>query len=240
MPRSRRRLEPGLLHHVWTHAVDEEDVFRGEEDRTDFLVGLTDIAVELGWQVHTYCLMGNHVHLVVDTPAGGLDIGMQRLLGEHAVRVNDRYGRRGHLFGGRYGSKVVDTDAYHAIVMRYVASNPVKDGFCRHPLEWPWSAHAALAERVEPPPFLSFAGRDRLFGGADVYATYVGGGDERRDPLDQLLAVGGPDGIRSAVLAGFSQRAIAVRLGVSHQVVWRALQRTGAEQRGQTPLIRTG
>ena len=97
------------------------------------------------WLCHAYCLMGNHYHLVIETPLANLSLGMRQLNGLYARRFNLRHGRVGHVFQARFRSILVASDAYLLAVCRYVVLNPVRAGLCSHPQEWPWSSYAATA-----------------------------------------------------------------------------------------------
>jgi hypothetical protein len=87
--------------------------------------------------------MPNHVHLLFETPEPNLGAGMQRLHGDYGQTFNERHGRSGHVFQGRYGSVLVTTDEQLWHVAAYIVLNPVSAGLCRRPEEWPWSSHMA-------------------------------------------------------------------------------------------------
>lgn len=97
-----------------------------------------------GWQVLSYCLMSNHVHLVVETPEANLGDGMQRLHGHYGSFFNRRYDTWGHVFRKPYGVKPIKDDAQLLTVIGYVAANPVDAGLSRRPELWPRSSHAAI------------------------------------------------------------------------------------------------
>jgi REP element-mobilizing transposase RayT len=125
------------------------------------------------WRCLAFCLMDNHVHLLVETPAPNLGRGMQWLHGAYARAFNDRYSRAGHLFQGRFGAVRMLSDAQLLMVARYIARNPVEGGLCREPGEWPWSSHAtALGDEHDPPPWLDTPRLLDFFGAS--------GGDGRR------------------------------------------------------------
>ena len=98
------------------------------------------------WSCLAYCLMHNHIHLLVETPQPNLGAGMQRLHGLYAQTFNKRHKRCGHLFQGRYGGDRVRTDEQLLTAARYIALNPVEAGLCERPDEWPWSSHAGVLE----------------------------------------------------------------------------------------------
>lgn len=104
MARSLRIQYAGAIYHVMSRGDRREDIFLDEEDRRRFLRTLGEACERAGWQVHAYCLMGNHFHLVVETPQPTLVAGMKWFLGTYTQRFNARHRMRGHLFAGRYKS----------------------------------------------------------------------------------------------------------------------------------------
>ena len=128
MPRKLRLEYAGAIYHVMNRGDRRESIFLGEEDRQLFVETLGEACQKTGWQVHAYCLMGNHFHLVVETPRGNLVAGMRWFLGTYTARFNRRHKLFGHLFSGRYKSLVVDGsgDGYLKSVCDYVHLNPVR------------------------------------------------------------------------------------------------------------------
>jgi putative transposase len=109
--------------------------------------------------------MDNHVHLLVETPEPNLSSGMQRLHGHYARSFNERHGRCGHVFQGRFGSVLVRTQPQFWTVVSYIVRNPVEAGFCERPELWRWSSHAATLDSGTAPPWLSVSGLLRYFDG---------------------------------------------------------------------------
>ncbi len=109
---------------------------------------------KLGWRCIAYCLMGNHIHLVIDVPAFTISRGMQLLNGQYAQAFNRRHGYVGHLFQARFSASRVDDDAHSLQVGRYVVLNPVRAGMVEEAVDWEWSSHPAMLGKVAPPPFL--------------------------------------------------------------------------------------
>ena len=107
------------------------------------------------WVVHTWCLMTNHYHLVVETPDGNLSAGMRQLNGVYTLRFNRRYGRVGHLFQGRYKAILVDKSAYLLELSRYVVLNPVRARMVEHPGDWLWSSYRFTLGEVPSPDWLA-------------------------------------------------------------------------------------
>jgi putative transposase len=102
------------------------------------------------WCLLAYCLMENHVHLLMETPQANLSGGMQRMHGLYAREFNTRHGRSGHVFQGRYGAVRMTTDDQLIGAAIYVAMNPVEAGLCSRPEEWPWSSHAEVIAGRRP------------------------------------------------------------------------------------------
>ena len=144
-----------------------EEIFCDDLDRKDFLKTLATACQKTGWQVHAYCLMGNHFHLVLETPRANLVEGMKWLLGTYTMRSNRRHKLSGHLFAGRYKSLLIDgaTPGYLRTVCDYVHLNPVRArlvGKGERLRKYRWSSYPSyLRGRQKREPWLRC---DRLFG----------------------------------------------------------------------------
>lgn len=164
MPRLPRIVEPNGVYHVFSRGNNKEQIFWDDRDYQTFLMFLGQVASRYGWIVLAYCLMPNHVHLLVRVPAANLSQGMQFLNGAYSRTTNKRRGRVRHLFQNRFGSVHVQTDAHLLGEFRYVALNPVEAGLCRRPEEWRWSSYRATAGFSPPPPFLAVREALAFFG----------------------------------------------------------------------------
>src|SRR5436190_1878089 len=111
MPRKLRVQYEGAIYHVMNRGDRRDAIFFDEEDCRRFLDTLAEVCQKTGWQVHAYCLMKNHFHLVVETPQPNLVAGMKWFLGTYTSRFNRRHKEFGHLFSGRYKALVVDGSA---------------------------------------------------------------------------------------------------------------------------------
>ena len=128
MARKLRLEYPGAIYHVMNRGDRREPIFQDDRDRTRFLETLGEACAKADWQVHAYCLMTNHFHLVLETPQGNLVAGMKWFLGTYTSRFNRRHKLFGHLFSGRYKSLIVDGsgNGYLKTVCDYVHLNPVR------------------------------------------------------------------------------------------------------------------
>lgn len=152
MPRRPRVEEECAIHHVWARGNNREVVFRDDADRQLYLVILKGVVALYGWQILAFCLMGNHVHLVVKTPLANLGDGMQRLHGHYGRLFNRRYNGSGHVFKRPYGSARIKTDRQLAVALEYVNENPVTANLCATAEDWLWSSASAAGWvlRVRP------------------------------------------------------------------------------------------
>ena len=152
MPRPKRHHVANGVWHVTQRATDTEVFFLSPVDFLAFC-SLLGIAVRRAhWTLHGYCLMTNHVHLLIQTPEPTLAAGMQFLFSTYVEEFNARHGRRGTLVQGRYKATLVETDKHFVACLAYFANNPVAAGLCDRPEDWPWSSYSGdgtLAPRLE-------------------------------------------------------------------------------------------
>jgi len=155
VPRRIPRVVAAGFHHVTSRGNNRRRVFLDDGDREMFLAILRRVLGRLWWACHSYCLMTNHFHLLIETQDESLSAGMQRLNGEYAQSFNRRHGSVGHLFRDRFFSVMVEDEAHGLEVIRYIANNPVEAGLCRDAEDWPWSSHPAALGRRRAPDFLT-------------------------------------------------------------------------------------
>jgi len=166
MARQLRIQYEGAIYHLMSRGDRREEIFHDDLDRKSFLQTLGLTCQKTGWQVHAYCLMSNHFHLVVETPRANLVDGMKWLLGTYTMRFNRRHKLSGHLFAGRYKSLLVDGRAlgYLRTVCDYVHLNPVRAkllGKRERLQKYCWSSYPSyLREKKKREPWLRC---DRLF-----------------------------------------------------------------------------
>lgn len=130
----------GATYHLTSRGNRRQSIYHDDHDRRQFLALRDQVVRRCEWRTLAYCLMTNHFHLLIETPAPNLSLGMHRLNGEYAKYFNERHSVDGHLFDRRFESRLIDTEEYLADALRYIAFNPVKAGLCAHPRDWPWSS----------------------------------------------------------------------------------------------------
>ena len=179
------RLEiAGGIHHVYARGNRKQRLFFDDRDRRTYLRLLAAAVRHRNWHCLAYCLMANHVHLVLETPETNLGRGMQYLHGTFAQLMNKKHALTGHAFEGRFGSVLILTDEQLWVTLRYVALNPVEAGLTRAADDYPWSSHGALA-RGTAPPFLAL---DRMLG-------YFEGPGQPMDRYRRFVATEVPKGV---------------------------------------------
>ncbi|MEO8016964.1 MAG: transposase [Pseudomonadota bacterium] len=153
MPRRTRIAIAYFPHHIVQRGHRRADVFFSDLDRADYLNTLVECRSAMGLKVYAYCLMSNHVHLVVDPGAdsSGISRLMKRLAGRHARRLNTIHGWSGALWESRFKCSPIDTDRYLLACGRYVDLNPVRAKIVSTPEEYSWSSYRARAGLAECP-----------------------------------------------------------------------------------------
>ncbi len=186
------RLEfAGGFYHVTSRGDGREAIYLDDTDRAAFQTVLAEVIRLFNWVLHAYCLMGNHYHLLVETPDGNLSQGMRQLNGVYTQRFNRRHGRVGHVFQGRYKAIIVQKDSYLLELSRYIVLNPVRARMVRSANEWPWSNYRATAGHATAPAWLDTAPTLSTFGSRKAeaqarYREFVAQGKGQASPWDQL------------------------------------------------------
>src|SRR5215469_11588413 len=167
MPRKLRIQFPGAMYHLMSRGDRRAKIFLDDVDRQDFVKTLAEACQKTGWQVHAYCLMPNHYHLVLETPQPNLVPGMAWLQSSYTIRLNHRHHLVGHVFSGRYRCQLVEGSAsgYLRTACDYVHLNPVRAKLLdaqERLLAYPWSSFGAYVAAPEHRP--SWIRVDRLLG----------------------------------------------------------------------------
>jgi REP element-mobilizing transposase RayT len=141
MARKPRIEYPGALYHVITRGNRKESIFKDTEDRERFLKKLIEYKERYDFILYAYVLMGNHIHLLIETGKEPLSRIMQGLLQSYTQWYNSKYRTVGHLFQGRYKAILCDKNSYLLNLIRYIHLNPVRKGIVRDPSKYKWSSH---------------------------------------------------------------------------------------------------
>ena len=144
MPRRARQLAETGIYHVMLRGVNRDVLFLEPDDYDRFLVTLRVVRDASECRVLAYCLMPNHVHLVLRTTREPIGAVIKRLGVRYSGWFNRKYGRVGHLFQDRFRSQAVEDDGYFVTLIRYVWNNPVEAGLVDRPEQFRWSSRREL------------------------------------------------------------------------------------------------
>ncbi|MGM0900614.1 MAG: REP-associated tyrosine transposase [Bacillota bacterium] len=140
--RKARKKSASGIYHVMYRGVNRQEIFHDHGDNRKFLETLQKYKNKLGLQVYAWCLMDNHVHLLLREGEEELGATMKRIGVSYALYYNWKYQTSGHLFQNRFHSENVENDEYFLTVIRYIHQNPVKAGMVMKVNEWSWSSCA--------------------------------------------------------------------------------------------------
>jgi len=191
MSRSPRLVLTDRPHHVIQRGHNRQTVFQSSGDYQTYLTNLEEWKRTLGCRIYAYCLMPNHVHLVIDpgSKPESLSLLMKRVAGRHTRRINRQTGRTGTLWESRYKSSPIETDAYLLACCRYVELNPVRADLVKNPEEYLWSSYRAHVGLVT----LAWLDEDPCYAGLGITAT------ERHSRYAQWVADAIPAGEWAAI-----------------------------------------
>jgi REP element-mobilizing transposase RayT len=155
MSRPLRIEYPGAVYHITTRGNGRMAIFGDDADRERFLEIVKDVTKRFNWLCHTYCLMGNHYHLLVETIDGNLSAGMRQVNGVYTQYYNRRHDKVGHVFQGRFKAILVEKESYLLELCRYVVLNPVRARIVKEAKEHEWSSYRSIAGIDKQATFLT-------------------------------------------------------------------------------------
>ena len=154
MARTLRIEFEGALYHIINGGIGQMTIFHNPKDWMKFLGFQARITKQFNWICHAYCLMGNHYHLLIETPDPNLAKGMKLLNQLYSQFYNWKYQRRGSVFQGRYKAWLVEKEEQFLENCRYIVNNPCKARLVQHPAEWTWSSYNSTMGTTKCPPYL--------------------------------------------------------------------------------------
>ena len=164
MPRKARQKSSTKVYHIILRGNAKQDIFLEKQDYTKFIKELSKTKEKYEYKLYTYCLMPNHIHLVIYDEKDNLSIAIQSLAVVYSSYWNKKNERVGHLFQNRFLSKVVETESYLKTLCRYIHQNPSKSGISKME-EYPWSGYQEYAKDregiVDKKQILTLFGRNK-------------------------------------------------------------------------------
>jgi putative transposase len=198
MPRQPRLILPGVAIHIVQRGNNRNACFRSDSDYLLYLMHLRELATKMECEIHAYCLMTNHVHLLVTPSSTEACATLMRDLGQRYVQYfNRRYGRTGTLWEGRFRSCIAESARYVLACYRYIELNPVRAGMVQQPSQYAWSSYAANSGLRTDSLIKPHA--EYLALGAEASTTHAAYQDLFRDGVDLALL----ESIRDATNGGY-------------------------------------
>ena len=149
MSRPKRIWYKGAVYHVMSRGIRRKKIFADDDDYIFFLECIDTFMALHGFKVHSICLMTNHFHMIIETGDTTISKVMQDLLNAYAKYYNQKYGYHGHLFEGRFKSKLIEDEVYFLETSRYIHLNPVKACMVREILDYKYGSYAAFVNDPE-------------------------------------------------------------------------------------------
>jgi REP element-mobilizing transposase RayT len=177
MPRRLRIEYEGAIYHVMARGNARQKIVRDDADRGRLIEVLEQTVSRCGWELASYVVMGNHLHLLVKTPRPNLGVGMQSFLSGYAIWAGRRWRRQGHLFQGRYRAEMIEDESYYWTVSRYLHLNPVRAGLVPRPEQWEWSSYPGYRDARRAADWVAhdalLAARQGDQGGRNARSAYI-------------------------------------------------------------------
>ena len=146
MPRQERKRSKSGYYHIMLRGNERRNIFLDDEDKLRFLETIYEKQQKDRFNMHAYCLMDNHVHLMIGEGTEDIAKVMKRITVSYVYYFNKKYKRVGHLFQDRYRSEVVEKDSYVLALARYIHQNPVKANMTKQAGEYKWSSYGSYID----------------------------------------------------------------------------------------------
>ncbi len=147
MPRKPRLRSPSGIYHIMVRGIGKMDLFHAPIDYEKYLASLYRVRKQVSLQLYAYCLMKNHVHLLIEEGKESISLTMKRLGVSYSLYYNKRHERVGHVFQGRYRSEAIKNEQQFMKCCRYIHNNPVKAGMVAFAENYPWTSYRAYVKR---------------------------------------------------------------------------------------------
>ncbi len=145
MTRQARTIADSGVYHIMLRGNERKNIFQQDEDKQRFLDGVIKKQREIQFSVYAYCLMDNHIHLLMKSSKEDLASIMKGISVRYALFYNWKYNRVGHVFQDRFKSETIENDRYLLAAVRYIHNNPVKAGISKTPGSYRWSSYSQYA-----------------------------------------------------------------------------------------------
>jgi len=185
MPRKPRKLSSTGIYHIILRSVNQHIIFEDDSDYRKFLHILSDSKSKHDIDIYAYCLMDNHIHLLLRSSPNNLPSFFQSFGSKFVRWYNNKYSRSGHLFQDRYHSRAVENKKQYLSTLLYIHNNPVKANICQYPSEYRWSSYNAFYGAKNPLIDTSFS--HEIAGSKDNLLHYFAINSDAEDELEYEL-----------------------------------------------------
>lgn len=149
MARKSRKKSSSGIYHIILRGINRQSIFEDDEDRLKLIDDLIKYKEISHCRIFAYCLMDNHVHLLLKETQEPISMMIQRVSSSYVIWYNRKHERCGHLFQERYKSETVDTDSYFLTVLRYIHQNPIKEKLASNVAAYQWSSYNEYIGRAQ-------------------------------------------------------------------------------------------
>lgn len=149
MPRAARKKSETNTYHIMVRGINRQNIFLNDEDNERFIDTLAKYKREVEYKIYAYCLMNNHIHLLIKEGNEALSNTMKRIGASYVYWYNWQHDRKGHLFQDRYKSEPVEDDIYFLTVLRYIHQNPLKAGITSDINQYQWSSYQEYLQEAK-------------------------------------------------------------------------------------------
>lgn len=176
IPRKNRLWFPGAIYHTVVRGNHKDIIFKDTTDYFVYMKYLKMVCETHPFDLYSYCLMGNHIHLQIATLDDEIWKIMQKINWKYSMYFNRKYNQTGHLFQNRYYSKIMDSESLLLQTSRYIHLNPVKAGIVQNPIQYEWSSYRVFMGTM----------KNNLVK-EDIILSYFQDSTNRNDKLDRAL-----------------------------------------------------
>lgn len=148
MPRQARKHSQSGIYHIMIRGINKQNIFEEDEDRERLIKTIKYYKAISKYEIYAYCLMNNHVHLLIKEVTEPISLIMKRINGSYGLWYNQKYERCGYLFQGRFRSEPVEDNRYFYTVFRYIHQNPLKANLVNDIRAWKWSSYNEYFEKA--------------------------------------------------------------------------------------------
>lgn len=187
MPRKPRIFSSSGIYHVILRSVNQHIIFENDSDYQKFLFILSDCKTNFDIDIYAYCLMDNHIHILLHSSDEDLSHFFQCFETRFARWYNKKYERSGHLFQDRFFSAAIESSSKYLTTLTYIHNNPVKASVCRFPSEYRWSSYNAFYGQKNPLINVSYS--YDIAGSKDSLLVYFANVNISSDPSDSFAEI---------------------------------------------------